>query len=168
MPLDPYEITSLYLSGTIRIPHTPPATGDVYLVRQATPGTETTQDFLRVVHHVSDGMRLAYLLRLKDVRAIKLTPDPEGQPAAERPGSAPLGSKPPRILLAEQLEHLARKTSPDNPQIDELWIADAAVFVPEGAPVVVQTHVGLTAAESVQLRPQMANLRAVARRPCDT
>ena len=75
MPLDPHEVNSLYLSGTVRIPHSPPTTGDIYLIRHIIPGTDVKQDFLRVVHEVHDGLRFTYLLRLKDVRAVKLTSD---------------------------------------------------------------------------------------------
>ena len=80
MPLDPHEVNSLYLSGTVRIPHSPPMTGDIYLIRHIIPGTQVKQDFLRVVHEVHDGLRFTYLLRVKDVRAVKLTATSEVRP----------------------------------------------------------------------------------------
>jgi hypothetical protein len=179
MPLDPHEVSSLYLSATIRIPHIPPATGDVYLIRHKTPGN-ANQDFLRVVDEVHESLRFTYLLRLTDVRAIRLEPEPEKPPASKSPkqggetpaatrkkkGSAPLGERPPRILTTEHLIYLAGKTPLKAPQEEELWIPDAAVFVPEGAPVHVQAHAGLSAAESAQFHPRMFSLRAAISR-CD-
>jgi hypothetical protein len=178
MPLDPHELHSLYLSGTIRIPHAAPATAGIYLVRHAIPGTGITQEFLRVVHDVHDGLRFTYLLRLKDVRAVKLKSAPEEpttvrsskrgvEPVKPGKGSAPLGENPPGILLPEHLEELLKKTPPAKGHADELWIADASVFVPEGAPVHVQTQAGLSAAQSAQFQPRMFSLRS-AQSPCDT
>jgi hypothetical protein len=179
MPLDPHEVSSLYLSGTIRIPHSPPATGDVYLIRHRSPGTDVLQEFLRVVDHVHEGLRFTYLLRLKDVRAIKLgtvsAPPPATKSSrrgadtrdARKAGVAPLGDQFPGILTSEHLKYLAAKTTRKDPESEELWITDAVVFVPEGAPVHVQTHAGLSAAESAQFHPRMFSLRATTN-PCDT
>jgi hypothetical protein len=141
---------------------------------------DATQDFLRVVDQVHESLRFTYLLRMRDVRAIKLGSEADQPPTAKVPrrgaespkpskkkGSAPLGAHPPRILTTEHLIDLAGKTPLKAPENEELWIPDAAVFVPEGAPVHVQAHAGLSAAESAQFHPRMLSLRAAAT-PCDT
>lgn len=186
MPLDPYEINSLYLSGTIRIPHNPPSTGDRYLIRQAIPGTQEKQGFLRIVQEIHDGLRLTFLVRLKDVRAVKLsdaseikalgkaTQQKSGATGAPPPAAGARGA--PRILLSEYLEEVVKSSPPGKSDADELWITGASVYLPEGAPVHVQTHAGVSAAESAEFHPRALSMRASTStpaaaaviRPCDT
>ncbi|WP_148599170.1 hypothetical protein [Aquisphaera giovannonii] len=144
------RILALVLAGTVSLPSTPPATGDLFLTRDPEPipdltafGVLPTPYFIKIVQVVSPLCVVTRTLALKDLRAVTI-PDPE-EAGREQPRRVTL----PLARIVGHIEKLARDLGDE---VEHLLFEKAVIHVPEGAQVLVRvdSYFGVTAAEAAQ------------------
>ena len=117
----------LRLAGTIRLPEPFPETGQVSFESTDTTGTDPLDGMVTVKYDYSPRRTVCWVFHSSDLVAFNSNPD--SRPPVSRPGAWRLD--------ADALRYLAGQTDP----------ISGAVCVRESAQVLIQTEVGVTAAE---------------------
>ena len=166
MSLDREQRIAYAFAGTVALPSPFPASGQVRLIWYPSETGKTTQIFLKVFHSIGPRLRIARLVKLEDVRAIRyrgpLPPaqsrDPkpkqkaknEEQATAQEQGEwSQLTSEELQAIVTQQISALTADSG------DIILLTNAILYVGETAPVLMQVDVGMTAGESAEYYPPM-------------
>ena len=145
--LDDDQLIALSLAGTVRLPSPTPATGSISadLPDRGAP-FDPSAIYLRLTHRPGPRMKIMRIMRLSDIRAISghwfdpMTGIQEADISFHTEASIRTTVQ---GLIAQTVEPALA------------WPMDAAVYLPEAAPVLMRVEVGLTAAASADYYPPL-------------
>jgi hypothetical protein len=137
---------AMKLAGTVALPSPFPAFGSVSIVVAPEDGDHET--YLKIVHTVTGKRIITRIVRLADVRAIRVPATPEATGSPETWDL--IGPKEVQRRIAKHEKDLRSAVSKSKSASESEWLAAAIVYVPEAAPVLHRNDVGVTAAESAE------------------
>lgn len=165
MLLERDQLTAYELAGTVPLPSPFPASGPVWIAFQRPAGGKPIYVFLKVIHHVAPRLRIARLVRLEDVRGIRILKSCEPAAAAPTESRRPAVAPPPadhsaaceweQWSVADLHARVRDAVDKHEPKSDDEFplFPNAILYVPETAPVLMQVDAGMTAAESAEYYP---------------
>jgi hypothetical protein len=159
--LDP--LRALRLAGTVSIPSPYPEPGRITAGRLPLPGgqSEPAPDMLRIEHRQSNLLQVVRTVRCADVQAVFLADHPDNPPELRNRwllGEDDLS----RMLASAGLHHgqSQRKAPPAMERGRDDMALIGTVFVKEQSSLLMEVQIGMTAAESVEYYPPVAQARS--------
>ncbi|RUL87841.1 hypothetical protein [Tautonia sociabilis] len=157
----PVKQLALALAGTIALPSPPPATGDLYLIRNpgvapdlARYGIGGPTYLIKLVQRIGTHFEVDRFLAVENLLVID-KPEPIKNDDREETKLRSYTVDELAQPIAQAIEELNRRESTEESSPEILLFQGVVIHVPEQAPVVVKTRAlfGVTAAEAALIQP---------------